>query len=128
MPIEPGLGYSFSDLVEITRPMWFFGFVDGNKAKEILLQKPLGSFLIRFSSSNPGVYTLSVNTKDGIGHWRITAHKIARGPPSLKMHGREYRSFYDVVETHSQQPLQSTLDPNMHLTLSIGCDRSIDLK
>jgi len=87
----------------------FFGHYTKEQTKEVL--KLPGDFLVRFStSSGAGTYTLSAMNEDKqVGHWRVFSHKLdPRVPPVFDIDGRKFKSLYDIVRAHSQEPLQST--------------------
>jgi hypothetical protein len=56
----------------ITEQPWFQGDLNAAETNELLLDKPVGTFLVRFSSAKPGALALSFVDKDGaIRHARI---------------------------------------------------------
>lgn len=80
--------------------------MDANKAKELLQNMPIGSFLFRFSST-PRCYTLSCNYAQ-VGHWRIVATKNGPGYPTFKIDDKIYLSLHDIIAKHgpnSQNPM-----------------------
>lgn len=104
---ENNLKKKFEDIVDIVGPEWFFGNLSANNAKEILSKLPSGSFLFRFSSQ-PGLYTLSVNYGGQIGHWRITTEKNSSGLTFYKIDNNSYVSLHKIIENHqlgNGQPL-----------------------
>jgi len=54
----------------ILRQSWFHGDISTNEANVRLREKPIGTFLIRFSSMD-GWYTISAINEKGIQHQRI---------------------------------------------------------
>ncbi|KAL6062991.1 Gustatory receptor [Balamuthia mandrillaris] len=51
---------------------WFHGKLSGAEAEKAVLQHPHGSFLFRFSSSEPGSYAITVHSKRGsVKHFRV---------------------------------------------------------
>jgi len=51
---------------------WFHGFIDKGEAEAALTNTAKGSFLVRFSNTLPGSYTISKMSKQGkINHQRI---------------------------------------------------------
>lgn len=91
-------GYDLEQISQIVGPSWFFGFMTASEAKELLLKKPHGSYLFRFSS-NAGCYALSVNYGQ-VGHWRITTEKKGDADPVFRIDGRPYPSLQAVIQTH----------------------------
>lgn len=86
----------------------FVGFAAPAEAKEWLLQRPIGSFLFRFSSQ-VGMYALSATWATGsVGHWRIATEVVA-GIPVFTMNGANYESLTDIVEQHApgQTPIMA---------------------
>lgn len=60
-----------TELSDIIKQPWFFGSIDSNVARKILIKMELGSFLVRFSS-NKEFLTLSVHSSiKTASHWRI---------------------------------------------------------
>jgi len=103
--LDSHFGYQIEDIVDIVGAPWFFGFMTAGEARDVLLTRPIGSFLFRFSSS-PSCYTLSVNYGQ-IGHWRITTEKVGTSYPTFKIDGRDYTSMYEIVDKHleGREPL-----------------------
>lgn len=100
-------GYQIEEVADIVGPNWFFGFIDAQKAKELLSTQPVGTFLFRFSKNQPGIYSISVNYGQ-VGHWRISSEKTGSSYPIFRIDGRPYKSLYHIIETHSLggEPLQ----------------------
>jgi len=100
-------GYEFETILDICIPAWFHGFLSSNDAQRALRGKPDGTFLLRFSTSNPGSYALSVAYSGTVGHWRISCEKKAFQYPVFKIDGREYKSLDHIVSTHKfgKEPL-----------------------
>ena len=77
-----------------------------SKCREVLVNQPPGTFLIRFSSSPPQ-YTLCVTDTSGVIQWRITSEKIAVDTIALRMQDEEtpFSSLYELVEHYKYNPL-----------------------
>lgn len=105
---NPIAGYDFDIIYAICSPQWFHGFVGSTDAQKALKGKPDGTFLIRFSTTNPGSYALTVAYSNTVGHWRISCDKKNFEPPTFSIDGRHYKSLDDVVQTHrfGREPLQ----------------------
>ncbi|XP_008941415.1 PREDICTED: SH2 domain-containing protein 7, partial [Merops nubicus] len=58
-------------------PSWLYGMISRREAENLLTDKPLGSFLVRISQSQPG-YTLSYRGKDRCRHYMIQTQPNAR--------------------------------------------------
>jgi len=77
---------------------WFHGDISTIESEDRLRNKPDGTFLVRFSTSSPGCYTISkVSGGTGIKH-----RKILRVPGgSFEINGRHYRNVKELVRTES---------------------------
>lgn len=54
---------------------WYWGSVSPDESETLLSEKSVGSFLLRDSSDDRFIFTLSVKTNDGVVHVRINQHK-----------------------------------------------------
>jgi len=101
-------GYDFDNIYTVCSPQWFHGFVESTEAQKRLKGKPDGTFLIRFSTTNPGSYALTVAYSNTVGHWRISSEKQPFQNPVFSIDGRPYKSLDDIVQTHrfGREPLQ----------------------
>lgn len=93
-------GYTMQHIVDVCTPIYFHGFLGANEAQDALKNKNKGTFLVRFSTSNPGFYALSVAYSNSVGHWRISCSKEVGKNPIYKIDGRAYTSLQDIVNTH----------------------------
>ncbi|KAM9962978.1 hypothetical protein ACTFIW_006199 [Dictyostelium discoideum] len=75
---EPAPGHSIMDTVrEILSQKWFHGDLDTTEAASRLNGQPIGSFLIRFSSTNAGCFTISQVVDGGsIKHQRVSRQGV----------------------------------------------------
>lgn len=105
---NPVAGYDFDVVYAICSPQWFHGFVGSTEAQKLLKGKPDGTFLIRFSTTNPGSYALTVAYSNTVGHWRISCEKKNFEIPTFSIDGKFYKSLDDIVQTHrfGREPLQ----------------------
>lgn len=105
---NPVAGYDFDVIYSICSPQWFHGFLGSTEAQKALKGKPDGTFLIRFSTTNPGSYALTVAYSSTVGHWRISCDKKNYETPTFSIDGRHYKSLDDIVQTHrfGREPLQ----------------------
>jgi hypothetical protein len=107
--------FKWQDLVNFCSLECFFGFSAANDINKYLLQRDSGTFLIRFSSV-PGFYTLSVNNRGAIGHWRIKEYRQG-WKSTFTIDERQYASIQDIITTHKTEPLlvtaKSTQEPIM---------------
>jgi len=100
-PSDPNSGgFTMQHILDVCTPVWFHGFLGSAEAQDVLKGKPKGTFLLRFSTSNPGFYALSVAYSGNVGHWRISCAKDVGKNPVYKIDGREYPSLQDIVHTH----------------------------
>jgi len=109
-PVGSGKGFTIDMIIDICAQSHFHGFLDSTEAQQLLKNKPDGSYLMRFSTTNPGCYALSVSYSGTVGHWRISCDKKfdTNEPPSYKIDGREYRSLDHIISTHKfgREPLK----------------------
>jgi len=79
---------------------WFHGDISTTESENRLLKKPEGTFLVRFSTSSPGCYTISkIAPKDlSIKHQKIQ-HKAGTG---FEINGRVYNSIQELIKNESQ--------------------------
>ena len=93
-PVEKG--FSFLDnLFNLLNKPYFHGNVTlYNAEKALSRKKKKGTFLVRFSSTEPGAYTLSfVTSDDRIQHLRIS-HRIGKG---FEIKGHNFATLDDLV-------------------------------
>jgi len=114
--------YTIDDVANIVRYPWFLGYLSAAKAKEILLDKPVGTFLVRFSSTI-GSYTISVKFGQ-VGHWRIST-EIKNNKVVYSIDERQYKSLEEIVDLHRKDPLVVLVDQS-DCILTQGIDRDID--
>jgi len=73
--VENQKGVVLMDKIRILiKEPWFHGDLSTPQSEILLAHKPAGSFLVRFSTSSPGAYTISrvSHTNNSISHHRIT--------------------------------------------------------
>jgi len=82
----------------MTEP-WFHGDISTNESESRLLNKNEGTFLVRFSTSTPGCFTIS---KVSLSDSTIKHQKIQRLPNgAFEIGGHAYRSLQDLVRSES---------------------------
>lgn len=60
-------------MVTTLKERWFFGDLSQSQAEDRLNDQPKGTFLIRFSASAPGCFTIShLNKKNQLTHQRVS--------------------------------------------------------
>jgi len=104
-------GYDIDTIVEICSPSYFHGFMDSKQSQKLLKGKVEGTFLLRFSTHQPGFYTLSVAYSGTVGHWRIASEKKFGQAPVFRIDTRVYKSLDDIISTHrgGRDPLKIKL-------------------
>jgi len=79
---------------ELCSKAYFFGNISTQEASNHLANQPIGTFLVRFSSSQPGSYTLSrVDHDSNIAHTRIPKEK-----GMFIADGKKYDSVMSLVK------------------------------
>jgi len=96
-------GYDISIILSICTAPYFHAFLGSSEAQQSLKNKTPGTFLIRFSTTNPGSYALSVSYGQSVGHWRISCERKTNCQPVFKVDVREYVSLDELVRIHSPQ-------------------------
>eukprot|EP01087_Luapelamoeba_hula_P002734 TRINITY_DN1246_c0_g1_i1.p1 TRINITY_DN1246_c0_g1~~TRINITY_DN1246_c0_g1_i1.p1 ORF type:complete len:1072 (-),score=242.65 TRINITY_DN1246_c0_g1_i1:50-3265(-) len=99
-PIQTGV-----DLVEtaatICAKPWFWGEMNKDEAELILGGKRSGGYLIRFSASAPGTYTLTIQyKKKKFRHLRIVRSADKK---HFVYNSKNYASIDDFISMHAQQ-------------------------
>eukprot|EP01105_Mastigella_eilhardi_P003844 TRINITY_DN14_c0_g1_i1.p1 TRINITY_DN14_c0_g1~~TRINITY_DN14_c0_g1_i1.p1 ORF type:complete len:540 (-),score=156.53 TRINITY_DN14_c0_g1_i1:58-1647(-) len=88
-------------VLNVLRHEWFHGDIATGVAESRLMHKPEGTFLVRFSTSEPGAYTISKVSKFGaISHQRVF-HKPCTDEYCLS--GVTYASLPELVAKEAQQ-------------------------
>eukprot|EP01100_Stratorugosa_tubuloviscum_P004357 TRINITY_DN2089_c0_g1_i1.p1 TRINITY_DN2089_c0_g1~~TRINITY_DN2089_c0_g1_i1.p1 ORF type:complete len:504 (-),score=225.15 TRINITY_DN2089_c0_g1_i1:251-1762(-) len=85
-------------ITDLLNKPWFFGDISTLAAEQRLIGQQTGTFLVRFSSSDPGCFAVSaVNEKGLITHYRIL-HR-----PGLKylIEEQEYQTLNDLILSKS---------------------------
>lgn len=106
---------------------WFFGFLGSDEAKNLLLQKNPGSYLVRFSG-DVGKFTLSVSYETKVAHWRITRDTKATGYHVFAMNEKEFKSISEIINSYKEEPLISPDSSDPPVFLITHCDRINDSK
>ncbi|XP_060605822.1 SH2 domain-containing protein 4B-like [Ruditapes philippinarum] len=82
--------------------IWFHGVISRFDAEKLLLEKPLGTYLVRVSEKVWG-YTISYRAKDRCKHFLIDASEEQYhffGPNQL-----DHNSIIDLVNYHKEKPI-----------------------
>lgn len=80
---------------------WFHGFISAPESENLLLDKQGGTYLVRFSSTSPGCYTIS---KVSQGDRTIKHQKIHHRPGSgYEINGRVYKSLPELVREEGEE-------------------------
>lgn len=84
---------------QLTEP-WFHGDISTHESENMLLNKPEGMFLVRFSTSSPGCFTIS---KVSFREKAIKHQKIQhRAGSYFEINGQQYRTLRDLVQNQAQ--------------------------
>jgi len=106
--IIPAIAHGETFLDEITnyfRQPWFHGDTDGQRAIELLSGKPSGTFMLRFSNSVEGWYTISQIQGNVIQHQRIS--HVPGG--SYLIEDDSYSSLYELISKRGlNQPCEGS--------------------
>lgn len=96
--------------------LWFHGDISTPESENRLIKKPEGTFLVRFSTSSPGCYTISKVSKTDhtIKHQKI--HHVPGG--DFEVNGTHYRSLQELIRGESE---------NLHLLYSCGGSRFLPI-
>jgi len=99
-------GLTFLDEInKIFRQPWFHGDTDSQRAQELLSGKPSGTFMIRFSNSVQGWYTISQIEGKVIQHQRISHQP---GEPYV-IEDSSYSTIYDLISQRNlEQPCEGS--------------------
>jgi serine/threonine protein kinase len=85
----------------VLKRSYFHGDISTKDAEDRLAGKHVGTFLVRFSTSSPGYYTISKVAADGsIQHQRIVHQP---NHPSFYIQNREYASLDNLIQQNAMQ-------------------------
>ncbi|KAK7125339.1 hypothetical protein R3I93_020882 [Phoxinus phoxinus] len=103
-------------------PSWFHGMITRRQAEDLLIDKPLGCFLVRVGESREG-YTLSFRGADRCRHYMVEMQ--TNGKYVILGEDRAHSSLTDLVQFHSQVGIKPFMEL---LTVPCGqmCDREPD--
>jgi hypothetical protein len=97
------LCYSFQ-VKRVVAADWFFGFISASESKKFLEQEPVGTFLVRFSGSQPGAFVLDyLREPMKVRSVRLTSSPSG-GFAALIEGGKErvFKTLHDVIDTYTQ--------------------------
>jgi len=78
----------------------FFGDIETSEAEKVLNGKKKGTYLIRFSTRDPGCYAITVLSKtNALKHYRI-AHKAGQ---KYFLGNSEYDTLDSLIKTHKKE-------------------------
>ncbi|XP_039540366.1 SH2 domain-containing protein 4A-like [Pimephales promelas] len=103
-------------------PSWFHGMITRRQAEDLLIDKPLGCFLVRVGESREG-YTLTFRGADRCRHYMVEMQN--NGKYVILGEDRAHSSLTDLVQYHSQVGIKPFMEL---LTVPCGqmCDREPD--
>jgi len=129
----PTNGYDLSEVIDIVSTSWFHGFVSTQDAYKILINKLIGTYLCRFSTSTPGTYTLSVKHEVGVGHYKIQCKKVGLSAILFWIvSGQSFPSLHELTRFYTLTPLPTTSsappenNSPMRRLLTQSCDRMVE--
>lgn len=116
--------WTIEDISTVLSPPWFFGFISQGNLREILLSKPQGTYLVRFSAKEPQ-FTLSVADETEVLHWRINPKKLASDILVLSIDNeKQFSSFYELIDWYKLHPLRTKVGQSIKTVfLKNSCDR-----
>jgi hypothetical protein len=76
---------------------WFHGDISTPESEARLLGKAEGTFLVRFSTSSPGCYTISKVSGQTIKHQKVQ-HKAGSG---FEVNGVVYKSLLELIKAQA---------------------------
>ncbi|XP_030326245.1 myosin-IIIb-like isoform X2 [Strigops habroptila] len=94
-------------------PSWLYGMISRREAENLLIDKPLGCFLVRISQSRPG-YTLTYRGEDRCRHYLIEMQPNARYV--ILGEDRAHASLTELVRYHQTVGIQPFMEK-----LSVPC-------
>jgi len=119
---EKANSYLLNHVLDMISPSYFHGFLTYEQENQILQKNPIGSFLLRFSSSSNKKITLSaVSSENKIDRWHITIQKddLLR-PPSFSIGQRNFSTIPALISFYSEVAL---LSDDIALLLQSGVPR-----
>jgi serine/threonine protein kinase len=87
-------GQLITRVVELLREKWFHGDISSAEAEKLLKSEPKGTYLVRFSTREPGSYAISSRTKDQIKHFRVM-HKAGE---NYVIGARSFDSLHNLLK------------------------------
>jgi len=101
-------------LYETVSQDWFFGTLEQGPACLLLSNYDKGAYLVRYSTSNPGYFTISVRSKNsGNADSDMIHYRIVHEPytESYTIQGRQYTSLPQLVRSEADRLLLHTAVP-----------------
>lgn len=122
----PAVGQPTAATAEKKRPLlplkqqrWFHGDITRQQAEELLVDEPVGSFLVRVSSTGNQDYSLSLRVPSlGAIHLKIT---FADGQYVLGQFSQPFNSITEMIDHYSNNPI--TIRHAEHVKLQKGVSR-----
>lgn len=99
-------------------PHWFHGMITRRQAEDLLIDKPLGCFLVRVGQSREG-FTLTFRGSDRCRHYMVEMQ--SNGKYVILGEDRAHSSLTDLVQYHTQVGIK----PFMEL-LTVPCGQMCD--
>uniref|UniRef100_A0A7M4FP46 GRB2 related adaptor protein 2 n=1 Tax=Crocodylus porosus TaxID=8502 RepID=A0A7M4FP46_CROPO len=64
-------GYVPKNFINFQIPVWFNGRISRHEAENLLINKEIGSFIIRASQNSQGDFSISVRHEDDVQHFKV---------------------------------------------------------
>jgi len=102
------LSESVENVKRVLSAEWFYGFISSAEAKMFLEGQPISTYLIRFSGSRPGAFTLDVVRDTGQVR-SVRLNRNLNGGFSALIEGqnkeRIFKSLHEIVDTYNKMGL-----------------------
>eukprot|EP01117_Protostelium_nocturnum_P012108 TRINITY_DN4438_c0_g1_i1.p1 TRINITY_DN4438_c0_g1~~TRINITY_DN4438_c0_g1_i1.p1 ORF type:complete len:514 (-),score=113.99 TRINITY_DN4438_c0_g1_i1:18-1559(-) len=91
-----------NNMKSIMSSPWFYGFLNKQEADMLLRTEPSGTYLIRFSSTQPGSFALGYTIEGKVSHILIKAFKPLGFvvPSKDKPEGRIFSTLFELVDCY----------------------------
>jgi len=101
---------------DLSTAPWFQATMPRELAMSVLMREPLGSFMVRNSTSQPGTLALSLRVPDSFHPEGITHYIIVRHKTGYKIKGflKQHPSLTSLITHHSVMPELLPVPLNIH--------------
>ncbi|KAM9324509.1 GRB2-related adapter protein 2 [Gastrophryne carolinensis] len=87
-------GYVPQNYLEMHVPRWFCEDLSRTEAENVLLKKPLGSFIIRASQTSKGEFSISVRHEEDVQHFKVMRDKLG----NYSLWAEKFKSINKLVD------------------------------